>query len=214
MGIVRNMKRRAFAANQGAARARANAALRQLHVDVDKRHEEPFAVDGKVVPTSCTRGCSACCRQVVLIELLEAEYIIERHRSTVVRALPVLREHARLADAMPGGWQTPEDERIAARAYWQANIPCAFLTPAGECSIYRDRPIACRTHFVTSDPALCGTEDPSIVGVADFGTRSGAPTRVLRIAAEMRSGGGKDSFVLPGTLPQLIVHAWDRRRAR
>jgi Fe-S-cluster containining protein len=40
------------------------------------------------------------------------------------------------------------------RAYFSLRLPCPFLED-GACSIYDDRPLACREHLVTSPPENC-----------------------------------------------------------
>jgi Fe-S-cluster containining protein len=70
--------------------------------------------------TPCQRGCSACCHIPVQISLNEAERIQERTGAEVIGPLPVGNFHG---------------------------VPCPLLKD-GECSIYPDRPFACRRHVV------------------------------------------------------------------
>ncbi len=177
---------------------RANERLRleitRLHKRVDAHHAKGHDL-GRV---SCTKGCSACCKQIVVAEISEAEYILERNPAAVARATPRLLEQARIAAQLPGDLGTEEGTARAADAYWQMDMPCAFLED-GLCSIYDDRPIPCRTHFVLSDPALCGAPERTAVVIADFGTRERAPEQL---------------FSVVGPLPMLMVEALRRRRAQ
>lgn len=190
-----------------AARKRANDKLqreiRQLHGEVDAHHTRGFTLG----PISCTRGCSACCRTLVLSEVSEAEYILVRRPDAVRRALPLLVQHALRASAIEHELDTEENVAKAASAYWQLNMPCAFLVGA-ECSIYEDRPLPCRVHFVQSDPALCAAGARTRVQIADFGTRTAAPDRLFALVASVRDG-----HLRIGTLPQLMVEVMWRRPA-
>lgn len=73
---------------------------------------------------ACGRGCSACCHMNVSITRAEAERI----GSTIGRRPIAVR-----ASAMH-----PIDKF--------AGNPCPFLDNVGACSIYADRPLACRKH--------------------------------------------------------------------
>jgi Fe-S-cluster containining protein len=114
---------------------------------------------------SCTKGCGACCRQLVPISEMEARRITEviddlpEARRTQVRdrfdaarrqladagLLDVLEHCARL---------TPEEARASGLRYFAQAIACPFLEDES-CSIYEERPIACREYLVTSPPANC-----------------------------------------------------------
>jgi Fe-S-cluster containining protein len=114
---------------------------------------------------SCRKGCGACCRQVVPVAESEA-----RSLARLVDALPepqrtAVRERfteavSRLAAA---GILEPlvralshgsEPVRELGLAYFKAGVPCPFLENES-CSIYADRPLACREYLVTSPAANC-----------------------------------------------------------
>ncbi len=190
--------------------ARANLRLRRelgrLHGMLDEQHAKPH--DTGLAP-SCARGCNACCRQIVVAEYAEAEYIVARNPEAIRRALPKLREHAAILRAAPSELA---DSDHGAREYWRLNLPCALLDERGECSVYADRPIACRTWFVADDPARCASEEPQSVRVLDYGTRHAGPDALLRLVAGARRpipGGGLP--VMWGALPQLLMHVIDGR---
>lgn len=187
--------------------ARANARLRmeirQLHEAVDA-HQAGDHDFGKV---SCRKGCSACCRQLIVSELSEAQYILARNTDAVERALPKLIEHALFASSLPDTLASAEAEAIASEAYWQRHLPCAFLED-GLCSVYEDRPLPCRTHFVLSDPAFCATEEISPTVIADFGTRTQAPLRLMQLASKAKGALAVAPF------PVLMVEAVRLQRAR
>jgi Fe-S-cluster containining protein len=114
---------------------------------------------------SCTKGCGACCRQLVPITETEA-----RHIRTVVESLPEPRRTAvrtRFAEARQrleksGGLaqllhpeEIPLDKKQAfALHYFFQGIPCPFLEDES-CSIYVDRPLVCREYLVTSAVEHC-----------------------------------------------------------
>jgi Fe-S-cluster containining protein len=114
---------------------------------------------------SCTKGCGACCRQLVPIAEVEA-----RHIGDLVERLPEPRRmeiQARFAEARrrleEAGlleallhreqWTDGQGRSVGLR-YFQQGIPCPFLQEEA-CSIYADRPLACREYLVTSPAAHC-----------------------------------------------------------
>lgn len=115
---------------------------------------------------SCKKGCGACCRQLVPIAETEARHIRE-----VIEALPEPRRseiRSRFADArqrletaglleklqQPSRqWEAGESASFGLQ-YFAQGIPCPFLED-GACSIYADRPIACREYLVTSPAENC-----------------------------------------------------------
>ncbi len=114
---------------------------------------------------SCTKGCGACCQQLVPVTETEA-----RHIHAVVELLPEPRRttvRARFADARQrleksGELQQllhpeeiPLDKKQAfALQYFFQGIPCPFLEDES-CSIYADRPLVCREYLVTSAVEHC-----------------------------------------------------------
>jgi Fe-S-cluster containining protein len=115
---------------------------------------------------SCKKGCGACCRQLVPIAETEA-----RHIRDVVETLPEPRRteiRARFAEARRRleatglleklrntnrQWEADEGISFGLR-YFAQGIPCPFLEEES-CSIYADRPIACREYLVTSPAENC-----------------------------------------------------------
>lgn len=127
-------------------------------------------------PVSCTSGCAACCRNLVAISQVEARRIAgvlaalpEPRRSSVEARFAQARERLaqaglleRLRDA--DRW-TPDEYAAGVGAYFALGIPCPFLEQ-DSCSIYEERPIACREYLVTSPPAHCarlGSEGVELV---------------------------------------------------
>lgn len=112
---------------------------------------------------SCTKGCGACCRQMVPLSPAEA-----RHIARVVSLLPSERaaemraRFARAKATMAAAGVTPtghpDDDKAAYRAYglsyFRQGVSCPFLENES-CSIHTVRPLVCREYLVTSPPAAC-----------------------------------------------------------
>jgi Fe-S-cluster containining protein len=118
---------------------------------------------------SCRMGCAACCRPLVPLSPPEAFALQD-----TVRALPApdrqrieanfAAARARLEQA--GLWSklndiadadrqlTDDDVEQMNRSYYELRMPCPFLENE-VCSIYQDRPAACRELQVTSPAELC-----------------------------------------------------------
>ncbi len=115
---------------------------------------------------SCKSGCGACCRQLVPIALSEAhelsrmvQQMPEPRRSLVQGRFAFIAETLAakgLAEPLrdPGRLDEAQLDTLADQ-YFALRIPCPFLEDES-CSIYPERPIACREYMVTSDPQYCG----------------------------------------------------------
>ena len=118
---------------------------------------------------SCQKGCAACCRMLVPISVPEAfalanrvERLEQPERERLLTKLDlaqqqlaragVLKQLSALADSP----DPVSDEAIEPlnRAYYALRMPCPFLENE-VCSIYDDRPAACRELAVTSPATDC-----------------------------------------------------------
>jgi Fe-S-cluster containining protein len=118
---------------------------------------------------SCQKGCAACCRMMVPVSAPEA-FLLKDY----VRTLPPERQ-ARIAERLAqakslllshGLWsrlrdmaeseQPLNDEALDPinRDYYALRMPCPFLENE-LCSIYEERPAACRELLVTSPADWC-----------------------------------------------------------
>ena len=115
----------------------------------------------------CSKGCAWCCRGLeVEIRLAEAARLAHRARQE-----PELEARVRATAARLAG--------LDAAGRLRAAVPCAFLDEAsGACSVYEDRPLACRS-YRSRDAGWCR----SILGTAG-GVVCGSP--VIREALGMR----------------------------
>ena len=114
---------------------------------------------------SCTKGCGACCRNLVAISEVEArrlravvDALPEPRRATVLARFRDARarlERAGLLAALEATERMTDAEyRTLVGSYFREGIPCPFLEDEA-CSIYEERPITCREFLVTSPPENC-----------------------------------------------------------
>lgn len=91
-------------------------------------------VVGAVAP--CSPGCDHCCKMAVSLTYGEAKLIGDRIGIQPIMPKTINMDREELVQKYMG-------------------VPCTFLED-GLCSIYDDRPLACRTHFnVSNYPDLC-----------------------------------------------------------
>lgn len=141
--------------------------MRSLGQEAQQLEEARTLARGESI--SCRKGCAACCRMLVPLSVPEAfalQASIERLSDEKQRHL-----RARLDDAkqllhthqlwtaleeVSESSSPPSDEALEPlnRAYYALRMPCPFLDQE-QCSIYEDRPAACRELLVTSPADLC-----------------------------------------------------------
>ncbi|TCK36703.1 putative zinc- or iron-chelating protein [Paraburkholderia sp. BL8N3] len=108
-----------------------------------KLADDMMALNGENV--ACKRGCSHCCHIAVAIMPQEAQVIGSRIR------------------------RTPRDDVKLRASFADFDFgyhnPCTFLKE-GECSIYANRPLACRVHYsLDVDALLCKLHPPATTPV-------------------------------------------------
>lgn len=109
------------------------------------------------ISASCKRCCSHCCRFHIVVSSAEihalAQYI---RREFSAEQLEQLRRRVELwhqwDDSRPGRHAVVSLEPQPDLATYEQRCP---LLVDGECSAYPARPVACRAHFVSSDPQDC-----------------------------------------------------------
>ena len=160
-------------------------------------------------PITCAKGCAGCCRQLTVATTAEAQNIVETHPELVRRALPVLRaqnaflDHAAERLGLPPELSN-ETRQAFADAWWLAGQACVFLDAAGTCTIYRQRPLACRTYFVRSDPARC--HDPEVGRDVEVV----APREILTGHRRLLEIAARHDQPAIGALPTVLLRAWRR----
>jgi Fe-S-cluster containining protein len=129
---------------------------------------------------SCRAGCAACCRHIVPVAPLEAlalarlvkalppkrREIVRRRFAAALRRLEDLGLLDRNAPRGRSGLQTHAREIGAAWAeanarYFVAGIACPFLEDE-RCSIYEERPVACREFQVVTPAERCSSLDSGV----------------------------------------------------
>ncbi len=118
---------------------------------------------------SCHKGCAACCRMLVPMSAPEAfalanriEQLEQPERNRLLAKLDLTQQQLARAGLLPQlsalaeSADPPSDEAIEPvnRAYYALRMPCPFLENEA-CSIYDDRPAACRELAVTSPATDC-----------------------------------------------------------
>jgi len=128
------------------------------------------SVEAAGAKVSCRNNCGACCRQLVPITEIEARRIRdfvnempEPRRSEIrarfAAALQKL-EDAGLLPRLLGEEKVTAESRIPfILEYFRQGIPCPFLENES-CSIYLERPIACREYLVITPPENCANLNP------------------------------------------------------
>ena len=87
---------------------------------------------------ACQKGCSACCNIAVVVSSFEADLI------------------GKATGRRPATPPAEADPQAAQDRYF--GTPCPFLKK-GACTIYAERPIACRLHVSLADSSFfCSTE--------------------------------------------------------
>lgn len=100
----------------------------------------------------CTAGCSNCCTLFVQSTLVEALIVAEQLDANQAYKLQdyILRQRESLAGV--------SDFLTILRKQRQEIGPCPFLDNAGCCSIYAQRPLACRALLSTKPAEWCSVD--------------------------------------------------------
>ena len=159
---------------------------------------------------SCRAGCGACCRQMVALNIVEAEAL-----AAWIRALPESRQqelaqrfHQALLKLSAAGiidrivnqdWLADEESTLQiALDYFHQRVPCPFLENES-CSIHPIRPLICREYLVTSPAELCA--DPATLQV------KGVPMP-LRFSRALNQIGAEIEQDKRGWIPLVFLFAW------
>jgi Fe-S-cluster containining protein len=163
-------------------------------------------------PISCKPGCAACCRHLVLVSDIEARVLAglvagmpEPRRSRVRERFAAVQQQMAVA-----GLAEPADnaaglpvERLVKLAfdYFRQRIDCPFLEDE-QCSVYADRPLACRKVVATSPAEFCvepGDDRVHLLRVAPLGAA------VLLVTSE-ESPPQPTGVLLPNVLDWAAAH--------
>ena len=166
---------------------------------------------------ACSRGCAACCHQLVPLTTLEAQrianFLTDLPRPTKRQLVKDVDRQVQkfgkwVKDRPQGDIQNAEVNRD----YLAQHIGCAFLGPENECRIYPVRPIICRGHHALESNIPCQKADQPIRTIPglDLATREAViETRKLTASlGTVTQGGLMTTFAalfraaLTGRLPE------------
>jgi Fe-S-cluster containining protein len=143
---------------------------------------------------SCTKGCGACCRQLVPIAKSEAYQLLElvnelpEPRRSMIRARfaaarEKLMQAGLLARLLFPGELTVEGRRQLGLEYFRQGIACPFLEEES-CSMHPDRPLACSEYLVTSPAENCAAPTAETVRCVAM---PGSVSQAVRTLASTRA---------------------------
>ncbi len=132
--------------------------VRDVHGTVDEaiRHLFTYGTgpDGEKAVATCRKGCPSCCYEPVYAERTEATLIAQR----LLTLDPEVRARvlARVRDWLERFRSSPlrAEESPDVIPYRLMRLPCPLLE-GGECLVYEDRPVACRTHIALGPVERC-----------------------------------------------------------
>lgn len=161
---------------------------------------------------SCTKGCGACCRQIVPISEVEArrirdlvESLPEPRRSVIRSRFAESRERldaAGLLDSLLSNERLTWDKEARGRIgidYFRLGLPCPFLEDES-CSIHPDRPLSCREYLVTSPASSCAVPEKKKIEGVEF------PTKVWTSFARLSGPGPRPDSVR--WVPLALAPEW------
>ncbi|MBS0171737.1 MAG: YkgJ family cysteine cluster protein [Nitrospira sp.] len=165
---------------------------------------------------SCHKGCAACCRMLVPISAPEAfalaqsmERLEQAERNRLLAKLDLAQQQLARAgvlnqlSALAESSDPLSDDKIEPvnRAYYALRMPCPFLDNE-VCSIYEDRPAACRELAVTSPSNDC----------QDMTSRSIRPVPVaVRISTTLSLLWAELTGTAPRLIPLPLAVDWAKR---
>lgn len=195
--------------------------LRRLGEQAQGLVERGALTGGETI--SCRKGCAACCRMLIPVSAPEAyrlrdtiSQMPDARRKAALDRMAQAQRHLEAAGMLTRLSEIAEAERQWSdadmepinRAYFALRMPCPFLVDE-TCSIYEDRPAACRELQVTSPAEWC--QDPVTNPVRALPV----PLRVSTALGLLWSDlvGGPIRFIpLPLALAWSDRHADDGRR--
>jgi Fe-S-cluster containining protein len=168
-------------------------------------------------PLSCSKGCAACCRQLVPISGPEAfrlaDAIIElpeaRRDAFLARFDQVESELsargllAKLDQLVASGGQGHDLGALAAE-YFGLGIACPILVEGGQCGVRPDRPLSCRDFNVSSPAENCS--NPGLYQIRKIPTPPLLSEPLARVMARL-SGGEPEMIPLSVAMRWVDAHA-------
>lgn len=127
--------------------------LKEAHKEVDRLWKQAMAKTG--TKASCCKGCFACCYEPVLISMEEAKLLRKKIPADQLQAVK---------DRTTAWYEkfsaSPLIRHLQPHVmdYKALRLACPLLDTKGNCIVYEDRPLACRTHTAIGPRELCETD--------------------------------------------------------
>lgn len=165
---------------------------------------ESIRSEGGRIP--CCKGCASCCGPyLVPLSIPEALWLKEeisaapsdRHESMFKACL--LASQRILSQKPPESFidktkklshANPVDLNLVSDWYSSFKLPCPFLNK-NECTIYEQRPLACREHFVNGSSEVCRGRQ----GIAE----------VVKMPLQLPNALAQLAGELEGTTPEAVI---------
>ena len=124
-------------------------AVLRFHDTSLKQIRERYFREGRPIRLTCSKGCAACCEELLHVSELETRLLVESLteaekadlRQRVAKWLAQIGK--RLDEREPDGLE-----------YRSWRIPCPMLKN-GVCSVYEDRPLRCRSTMTDGPRHAC-----------------------------------------------------------
>lgn len=115
---------------------------------------------------TCSKGCSACCQQLIVITNLEyriIEFAVNnlplderiRMKETVIKQCDFLTQHGYSSKTFSSCFISAEKNLVLQQEFFSFNLPCPLLNKDNSCSIYTYRPTLCWSYRNYGEPDQC-----------------------------------------------------------
>ena len=165
---------------------------RFVHNVIDEYNKEVFEHPLLKEFVPCKAGCSACCHTQVSVTEEEAALLISNIDDGMEINYSMLEKQAAAGNDSDLFFKIPYQERR-----------CVFLSDAGGCRVYKDRPSVCRTNAVVGDAAQCDTKS------GQFHQLRLVKTSKADMAVVGAFYHSKDSGTLPFMVQKLLKARYD-----
>jgi Fe-S-cluster containining protein len=180
--ITKNILKRLKKTAQSIRRARL------VHSAVDQEMEQIFSDPAVKKFVRCGKRCSHCCYSHVAITSDEADLLAQKIKEKNIQI-----DYAKLNIQQAAGDSIELWNKIP-----HPMRSCVLLDESGSCSLYEDRPSACRVNNVVSDPQYCRL-DQGEQPIRLLLTERADMAMVAHFLYTQQSKG-----LVSGTIPQLL----------
>lgn len=126
-------------------------AVMRFHDASLKQIRERYFREGRPIRLTCSKGCAACCEELLHVTELEARLIVE---SLTDAEREDLRKRVTLWLERIGNRLDDEERDPDGLEYRSWRIPCPVLKN-GVCSAYENRPLRCRSTLTDGPRQAC-----------------------------------------------------------